>query len=259
MIERYNHSSDPSAGQDDKLDPSSPIPLYYQLKERLQAQIRSGRYQPGDRIPTETELQENYGVSRITVRNAIAALVAEELLIKKQGLGTTVAKPRIVEDSTRLRSFTEKSMAQGAHSEEVEAKVLRVELMPAQPRICAPLGIPLESRVIYVRRLRMIHDEPIAVFENYIRSDIGVEINEDFSRSIYGIFEKDHGLTITGAERCIEASCAAGETAALLGLRQGDPILIIRNTTFMEGEIPIEYAEGVYRADRYKYTVKLKR
>jgi GntR family transcriptional regulator len=243
----------------DQLDPNSPIPLYHQLKERIQAKIDNGDYQPGQMIPTERELQETYGISRITVRNAIAELVAEERIIKKQGQGTLVAKPRIVDDSSRLRGFTEKSMAQGAQIEDVGTRVLHVERLAAQPRICAYLGLPFESPVLYVKRLRMLQEEPIAVFENYIRGDMGIEADEDFSHSLYELYERGHGLSIAWAERCIEASAIESDRASLLGLREGEPVLIIKNTTFLSDGCPIEYAEGVYRADRYKYIVQLKR
>jgi GntR family transcriptional regulator len=263
MIERYNESQSFAASPlmllGEKLDPDSAIPLYYQLKEKILAKINDGYYAPGDMIPTERELQEYYGVSRITVRNAISELVAEERVVRRQGQGTMVAKPRIVEEDTRLRGFTEKSMAQGAQFEDVGTQVLHVERLVPQPRVCAYLGVPLESTVIYVKRLRMIHEEPIAIFENYIRDDMGIETDEDFSHSIYELYEKGHRLAIASAERCIEASAAQGESAVLLGLREGDPVLIIRNTTFLRDATPIEYAEGVYRADRYKYVVKLKR
>ena len=263
MIERYNEFQSLHASSltqlGEKLDPDSPIPLYHQLKEKIQAKIDDGYYLSGDMIPTERELQEYYGVSRITVRNAISELVAEERVVRRQGQGTMVAKPRIVEEDTRLRGFTEKSMAQGAQFEDVGTQVLHVERLVPQPRVCAYLGVPLESTVIYVKRLRMIHEEPIAIFENYIRDDMGIETDEDFSHSIYELYEKGHRLAIASAERCIEASAAQGESAVLLGLREGDPVLIIRNTTFLRDATPIEYAEGVYRADRYKYVVKLKR
>jgi GntR family transcriptional regulator len=263
MIERYNVSpsvvSSSLMQPGETLNPDSAIPLYYQLKQIISAKIDNGYYAPGDMIPTEKELQEMYGVSRITVRNAISELAGEERLIKRQGQGTMVAKPRFVEEATRLRGFTEKSMAQGAQFEDVGTQVLHVERLVAQPRVCAYLGVPLESSVVYVKRLRMIHDEPIAIFENYIRGDIGIETDEDFSRSLYELYEKGHNLAIASAERCIEAGAAQGESAVLLGLSEGDPVLIIKNTTFLRDSSPIEYAEGIYRGDRYKYVVKLKR
>jgi GntR family transcriptional regulator len=243
----------------ERLNPDSPIPLYHQLKEKIQSKIDSGEYQSGQLIPTEQEMQEAYGVSRITVRNAIAELVAEEKVVKRQGQGTMVSKPRIVEDSTILRGFTEKFMAQGAQFEDIGTRVLRAERASASPRICSYLGIPLDAPIIYVRRLRLILDEPIAVFENYIRGDMGIDKGEDFSHSLYELYERDHGLAISRAERCIEASAAQDEIATLLRLHAGAPVLIIKNTTFLLDQTPIEFAEGVYRADRYKYVVQLKR
>lgn len=245
--------------QNSGLDPSSPIPLYFQLQEILRKQIGAGEYKPGDLIPSEKELQERFGVSRITVRNAINGLVFEDLLVKKQGHGTMVALPRIVEDFSRLKSFTEKMRDLGTDPDRIETRVLRAKRISASERIGGHLKIPVSDTLIYIKRLRLIDGEPVAVFESYIRAELGIGEDEDFTRSIYEIFEKDHKLKIIGAEKSIEASCAQGEEAALLHLQEGDSTLIIRHTTFAEGNLPIEYAEGVYRADRYKYVVRLKR
>jgi GntR family transcriptional regulator len=241
------------------LDPDSPIPLYHQLKQILQSKIDSGEYQPGQMIPAERELQETFGVSRITVRAAINELVTEERVVRRQGQGTMVSKPRLVEDASRLKGFTEKSMAQGSHFDDVGTRVLKVERFVGSPPICSYLGLELESYVVYVKRLRLIDGEPIAVFENYIRGDMGIGVDEDFSHSLYELYEKGHRFSIAQAERCIEASAASEEAAVVLGLRPGEPVLVIKNTTFLSDGTPIEYAEGVYRADRYKYVVRLDR
>ncbi len=245
--------------QDSGLNPSSPVPLYFQLQEVLRRKIAAGDYAPGELIPTEKELQEQYGVSRITVRNAMNGLVFEDLLVKKQGYGTIVAKPRIVEDFASLLSFTEKMKGQGLSPESFETRVLKVERISASQRIRDHLALSGEDAVIYVKRLRLLNGEPISVFESYIRGGLGIGEDEDFSGSMYEIFEKDHGLVIVGAEKTIEASSAQGDEIACLDLREGDPILLIKHTTFTEDNVPIEYAEGVYRADRYKYVVRLKR
>ena len=239
------------------LDVSSPIPLYFQLQEILRRKILDGEYNPGDLIPSEKELEKQYSISRITVRNAINGLVIDDLLIKKQGRGTIVAYPRMVEEgSSTLQSFTEKMEQQGL---KISTKVLEVAKIPATERLTEHLNIGEGEKIIYSKRLRKVDGEPIALFENYIGTGTGVTEKDDFSGSIFNLLEKKYGIIISGSEKVIEAGIARNEDAAFLNISAGDPILIIRYTTFDADNNCIEYAEGIYRADRYKYMVRLKR
>jgi len=230
--------------------------LYYQLQELIKSKIDQGEYQPGDLIPTEKELQKAYGVSRITVRNAINGLVLEDLLVKRQGYGTVVAAKRMVEDFSKLSSFTEKMHAQGA---EVTSKVLEVERITAPSRIAEHLHIEKDEFVIEVKRLRLVNGEPIALFTNYLQPKLGVHEGDDFSGSIFKLLEQKYHVTISSGEKIVEAMVAGEDEARSLDIPVGDPVLLIRNVTYDENGIPIDYAEGIYRADRYKYVVKLKR
>ncbi|MFP4268438.1 MAG: GntR family transcriptional regulator [Spirochaetaceae bacterium] len=239
-----------------KLDSNNPVPLYFQLQEIIKRKIEEGEYQPGDLIPTEKELQELYGISRITVRNAINGLVLEDLLVKRQGYGTVVASKRMVEDFSKLSSFTEKMRSQGA---EVTSKVLEVARMQAPSRIAEHMRIETGDPVIEVKRLRFVDGEPIAFFTNYLLPRYGVNENDDYSGSIYELLEKKYGVSIVSGEKVIEAMVAASTEAKLLNIAVGDPVLLIRNVTCDENGEPVDYAEGIYRADRYKYVVKLKR
>ncbi len=239
------------------LDINSPVPLYFQLQEVLRKKIIRDIYSPGDLIPSEKELQDLYKVSRITVRNAINGLVLEDLLIKKQGKGTIVAFPRMQEDgNSTLKSFTEKMEQLGL---KISTEVLDVARIPTPERIAEHLGIKAEEEIIYSKRLRKVDGEPIALFENYISTGTGVTEHDDFGGSIYKLLEEKYFIKISGAEKVIEAGIARTEDATFLSIMEGDPVLIIRYTTFNLNNNPIEYAEGIYRADRYKYMVKLKR
>jgi GntR family transcriptional regulator len=239
------------------LNTNSPIPLYFQLQEILRKKILRGQFKPGELIPTEKELQEKYGVSRITVRNAINGLVIENLLTKKQGRGTIVPLQPMLEDGNpKLQSFTEKMAKQGV---KISSKVLDVLRIPATERITEHLRKNAGEEIIYLKRLRMVDEEPIALFENYICTSTGVNENDDFNGSIYSLFEEKNDIKISCAERTIEAGIVRSEDAQLLGIAEGDPILIISYITYDSGNNPIEYAEGIYRADRYKYSIRLQR
>jgi len=238
------------------LNEKSPIPLYFQLQEQIKKKIEQGIYKVGDLIPTERELQQLYSVSRITVRNAIAGLVFEDLLVKKQGLGTIVARPRMVEDFSSLKSFTEKMAAQGAV---IATEVIEVKRIGASEGIALHLAIEPESEIIYIKRLRFVDEEPIALFISHIRGDIGIAEDDDFRGSIFDLLENKCNIEISGGQKVIEATSANKEEAELLKIDVDEPVLLIRNTTFDSDNKPIEYAEGVYRSDRYKYVLKLKR
>lgn len=239
------------------LDVKSPIPLYFQLQEILRREILDGKYSLGELIPTEKELQDQYSVSRITVRDAVKGLVFEDLLIKKQGRGTIVAYPRMQETGdSALHSFTEKMEKQGLKTSTQVLDVLRI---PVTERLSEHMDIKPDEEIIYAKRLREVDGEPIALFENYISTGTGLTENDDFSGSIFNLLEKKYKITISGSEKIIEAGIARIEDAALLKISAGDPVLIIRYTTFSSDNKRIEYAEGIYRADRYKYMVRLKR
>ena len=239
------------------LDTKSPVPLYFQLQEVLRKKILGGVYHPGKLIPSEKELQTLYGVSRITVRNAINGLVLEDLLIKKQGKGTIVAFPRMQENgNSTLQSFTEKMEQQG---HQISTEVLNLNRIPVTERITQHLRIQKNDEIVYAKRLRKVDGEPIALFENYVCTSVGITEQDDFTGSIYKLIEGKYGEKISGAEKVIEAGIARKEDAEYLDIQEGDPVLIIRYTTLGSDNNPIEYAEGIYRADRYKYMVSLKR
>jgi len=239
------------------LDMNSPVPLYFQLQEVLRKRILNDVYRPGELIPSEKELQALFGVSRVTVRNAINGLVFEDLLIKKQGKGTIVAFQRMQENgNSTLQSFTEKMEQQGL---EISTDVIDLSRISVTERITQHLRIQENEEIIYIKRLRKVDGEPIALFENYVCTSAGVSEMDDYSGSIYKLLEDKYGNKISGAEKVIEAGVARKEDAEYLDILEGDPVLIIRYTTLGSDNNPIEYAEGIYRADRYKYMVSLKR
>ena len=238
------------------LNRNSKIPFYFQLQEDLKKKLNNGIYKEGEIIPTENELQKIYSVSRVTVRNAIQGLVFEGLLLKKQGIGTIVARRKMIEDFSKLKSFTEKMKEQNV---EIDTKVLEVNRISISERIAKHLAIKSGENVICVKRIRLADNEPIALFTNYLREDLGIDEDEDFSGSMYELLENKYGIKISSGEKIIEAAAASDEEAEYLNIKIGDPMLIIRITTFNDLNEPIEYAEGIYRSDRYQYRIKLKR
>jgi GntR family transcriptional regulator len=146
--------------------------------------------------------------------------------------------------------------AQGGN---VTSRVLSAETIDAPARIAEHLHIDTETPILRVKRIRLVDDEPLALFTNYLIKDTGINEDDDFHGSIFKLLEDTYGVPIVSGEKIIEAMVAGSEEAEALDISVGDPVMLIRNITYDINGIVVDYAEGLYRADRYKYVVRLKR
>lgn len=237
----------------------SPLPLYEQVKEWFYEAIRKGVLQPGMRLPSERELGHFFGVSRIVVRQAIQELAFEGLVIRKQGVGTFVAPPKVQEGLVqRLTGFFEDMKARGL---EVKTKVTCFEEIPVGEPVAGYLRIPVGTPVYRLGRVRFIGGEPILYVVSYLPRELceGL-IKEDLSQdSLYELLERKYGLKIARGYRNIEAVLATAKEADLLGICKGDPLLLLRSITYLEGGRPLEYYEAKHRGDRCSFEVELVR
>src|SRR5579871_5822943 len=139
---------------------NSPVPRYHQLKEILRERIRSGEWKAGDLIPSERELSETYGISRMTARQAITDLVNEGVFYREQGKGTFVTKRKITQQLMRLTGFTEDISARGQHP---GTKVLSAQMLPADETTAEKLRVNVGQLIFRLQRLRLADGEPLAV------------------------------------------------------------------------------------------------
>jgi len=232
-----------------------PLPLYYQLMQELRQRIEGGTWKPGDLIPSERELSETYGISRMTVRQALTELVNDGLLRRDQGRGTFVAKAKIRKQLSRLTSFTEDMRARGRQP---RAQVLRAEMVPARPKVANMLQIDVEQQVALVERLRSADDEPVGIECSHL-SFKGCEaiLREDLSGSLYRLLGELFGLAPTRAQEEIEAGPCGSREAQILGIQHNEPVLVIRRRTLDQDQHPFEYVESVYRGDNYVFSAEL--
>lgn len=239
------------------VNPNLPIPLYHQLKEIFDRRIDSGEWKPGDLIPTEHELIAQYQVSRTTVREAVNALVAEGKLQKKQGKGTLVCRPKLEERLGKLTGFAEEMAAKGLlpGAQLIEMK----EIMPP-PAVKEKLLGGADDSVLYIKRLRLANDEPIAIERSYWPLYIGKLFQgEDLSTTaFYSVLERN-GIRLRDADEGISASSATKRDALLLQANEHDPLLVMERVTYSTSGMPIEYTYTAYRSDRYTYRVYLQR
>ena len=152
----------------DKLESNKKAPLYQQLYDAILNKVRSGEYQVGEKIPSEEQLMTIYGVSRVTVRNAIKQLVDENILIKRHGKGTFVSMPSYVESMTAGGSFTESGLKM---NRKPTTKIISICLKKATGHVAEALGVEKATEVIVIERLRSLDNMP-AIFEiDYFRKE----------------------------------------------------------------------------------------
>ena len=231
-----------------EIDHDLPIPLYYQLEKIIRDSINNGELKPGDLLPTESEFEQIYSISRATVRHAIQNLENEGYLRKERAKGTFINYPPIKRNFLgNLKCFSEEMQRKGIpHS----TRELKKEIIKADSLIADKLQIDPGSSVFYLKRLRKVDNSPILVVESYIPYDICPNIEkEDFNTSsLYDILETKYSVVFIYGHRFIEPKIVdSAETMDLLGIEPGTCISAIESTIFSSDNRPAEhlYAEMV--------------
>lgn len=239
------------------IDFQSHIPYYHQLIEIIKIHIKEGVWLPGDKIPSELEFCEKYGVSRTVVRQALRELERDDIIVRRKGKGTYIAKPKISEGLIqKLTGFYQDMVERGLNP---VTKVLYQKIVPANSKIAKYLDVPIGTDIVDIKRLRFIHDEPILLVTTYIPRHISPNlVNIDLSdRSLYEYLESENGITIARGIRYIEAVLANDEEANLLNIEEGDPLVMLDSVSYTETGHVIEYFHALHRGDRSRFEVEL--
>jgi len=235
------------------VDRSSPVPLYFQLAQQLEAAIERGRLSPGSLLGNEIELAGRLGLSRPTVRQAIQSLVDKGLLVRRRGIGTQVVHSQ-VRRPLELSSLYDDLEAAGQRP---ATQVLRYEKEAATAEVAAALAVAQGAEVRRVERLRLTHGEPMAYLCNHLPSDLLQGESEELeSTGLYRLM-RGAGITLHSARQSVGARAATAEEAKLLGEAVGAPLLTMERTTFDDTGRPVEYASHLYRASRYSFEFQL--
>lgn len=234
---------------------STGMPLYLQLYEILKQNITSGRWAEGSLIQTENNLMKNHGVGRETVRRAVLKLVNEGYLYRQRGKGTYVCRKRPEDGLEQLVSFTSEMIARGYKP---GTKVIAHGLSKAGPEIGGRLNCGANEEIIYLKRLRTANDILIAVEDSYLCPDtIGRLDPKKLEGSIYNHLIYDKGIRPGRITQEISSSVADDETAGLLEINPGHPILqLSRLMCTTEGK-PFFWMTFRYRGDIYSIKTKL--
>lgn len=234
------------------LDNNNFAPAYYQLAQILHERIMSGQLRPGDRIPSESELSQRYGLSRMTVRRSIAALSEKGLLRSEQGRGTFVVNPRVEGGVFVIPDFHEEMRNQGLSS---EAKLLKVKLVSAGRQQAEKLDIRKGKRVIYLERLLEGGGEPLVFDRKYILFDKSQPLLEAELGygSIDDLFSGNPDMIPVRADLTLAATVLNEKEAQLLKAVAGDPAFCMEQLVFAANERRVVWGWAVYRGDKFRF------
>ncbi len=235
-----------------------PLPLYHQLQQALTERIERGEWQPGDQLPTIRELCQQYGVSRMTVVQALSLLSQKGLVTSQQGKGIFVAQPKIEHGPVGLVSFTEEITRRGYTP---SSRVLSLRQEPAGVEVADRLQIAPGDSVCVIERLRIADDLPMGVQRAYLPERLfpGLASVTEPIESLYRLLQERYGVAPTAATESYEPALADRATAALLEIRPGSPVFVVERLTRDQRNRVIEWVSSVLRGDRYKVVLRLER
>jgi len=221
-------------------------PVHISIRDDLRIRISAGEWSAGERLPSETDLAARYSVARMTIRQAVGALAAEGVVIRRQGLGTFAAERLPTRSMNELMSFTEEMLRQG-HS--VETKLIKAAVDQPPPAAREALRLGKCAAAVLVRRVRLVNRFPVVVQSSWLpfARFAGLVAQPLLDGSLYAMVEDHYGVRIVRARQTITAAPADQYHASLLGLQPGDPILRTVRTSYDSSNLAIEYAMSAMR------------
>lgn len=235
------------------IDHKSPIPLHAQVETLLRNLIEEEDYRNGKLLPNEVELAKQLAISRTTLRQAISKLVFEGLLVRKKRNGTRVAQAAVSSKSNNWLSFSQEMKLRNIPIKNFE---LHITWVNPDESLANFFEIKSDRRILKMERVRGKPEEPFVYFASYFHPRIGLTGEEDFKRPLYEMLESDHSVIATLSKEEISATAADAFIAGKLRVPVGSPVLLRKRYVFDQGERPIEYNLGYYKADSFVYTVE---
>jgi GntR family transcriptional regulator len=237
------------------LDREHPVALWRQLKLIMRDRVL-GDMQPGERLPTEAELCAAYGVSRITVRQALNSLVSEGMLVRTPGRGTYVAEPQATE---RIRLDTPLAGLFAEGHPEQRVQVTSREVLYPDRRLQQVLVVEPDALLHKVRRLVLEHDEPVAYEVHYAPDRLapGFSQSDVDDVDVADLLARRHRLERSRTDYLVQAAAADHWRAVWLKLTVGTPVLLAEATALLSDGTPFYYARSFLRGDRFRLRLSL--
>ena len=234
----------------------SSIPLHSQVEQILRELVQNPDYQDGKLFPKEVDLAKRLGVSRNTVRFAANRLVMEGLLVRKKGVGTKVVNKPVTTKLDSWSSFAHEMHEMGIHFKTWE---ITSEWVTPGEEVSNHLEISTDKKVLKMCRLRGLGQGPVVYFESFFHPRIGLTGNEDFSRPLYEILDKEYHTVAAISREEISVSTADKKVANKLQIKLKSPVLLRKRIVLDPGERPVEYNVGFYNPDSFTYSIEIRR
>lgn len=236
-------------------DPHAAAPLYLRLKSSISRAIESGALKPGDTLPSERDIAESGGISRVTVRKAVQDLVRSGLLVQRHGSGTFVAIPgeRVQQSLSRLTSFSEDMARRGMT---LRSEWLDKGVFQPSPDEMMVLGLSADEMVARISRIRIANDVPLAIERAAISASI-LPDPEVVTRSLYDALDKTGHKPVRAVQR-ISAMNLSGLDARLLEVEDGAASLRIERISYLPSGRVVEYTRSIYRGGAYDFVAELR-
>jgi GntR family transcriptional regulator len=240
------------------LDRTSVLPLYYQIQQNLLDQIHSGTLKAGDAVPSEQEIAERLGVSRMTARQALQSLRDIGVTYTERGRGTFVSASKVEKNIRQVLSFTEEMAARGLHA---TSKLLSFATVKASEEIAMALHIAKGETLFKLQRIRLADRSPMGIECSYVPQCLCPDLLKLFdpATSLYRMLSEFYGIRMTVADEVVEAELAGEPEARMLQIPKGSPVFVFTRISRVQSGHPVEYVKSTYRADRYKIRHRLTR
>jgi GntR family transcriptional regulator len=230
----------------DQLNRSNPTPIYEQLKLILRDQILLGKFPVGTQLPTEQEFCEMYQVSRITVSRALNDLAREGLVDRLQGKCSIVSRKRIQSQLNHVTGFSGHLKKENIA---IRSRILAVEELALSPSLANTFRLPMDSdcKFMLFRRLRFVNGVPAVVMNTTVRAEVGQRYEEILQRPV------------VRNEATLIPTLATSEICSLLHVEPNSPHFSYHSISFVEGDVPVEYVEAIYRGDMFEFSSNIYR
>ena len=247
---------DQAFGSMPELAQASAEPSHARIEQWLAVAIGDGGIAAGDKLPSEGDLSAALGVSRMTLRQSLAALESRGLVQRRRGRngGTFASRPRIECDLTGLPGFTEQMRR--AHVR-ASARIVRSGVIEAPQEVAQALDLARRAKVYEIVRVRLANREPLALEETYLPvADFPGLLDHRLTGSLYSLMRREYDLAPHAAREWLEPVIATEEQAGLLGIDCGAALMLVTRTAYTESGQPIEHAFDRYRADRTRIALQ---
>ncbi|MGH2379652.1 MAG: GntR family transcriptional regulator [Candidatus Limnocylindria bacterium] len=237
--------------------PARGLAAYLQIEEELASRIERGALRPGTRLPAERNLADGLGVSRMTLRQALARLEHRGLVERQQGRGTFVSQPKLLHRANVLRGFFQETVGQGVVP---TTRTIERTRAFATRALAETLGLRIGEEVYKVVRLRFARDEPVVVETSFFPAALFpglIDLDLDHG-SIYALMADRYGARPVRGKQAMESVAAEQAEAELLDVPPGAPLILLERTAWDAAGRPVEHARDLYRGDRSRFVTELR-